>query len=241
MRVLAAFQYSIGVLATLVIAPLAALLAMLGLDRACYAQVRAWSWVLHAATGVRSRAVGLEHVPASGSYVVISSHTSHLDGPAIVRTLPHPVYFVIKQELTRIPLWGYAALKIGFIAVDRSNPDRARCQMERAVKTIRDGRRVLVFAEGTRSPDGHLQEFKKGGFHLAVNAQVPILPVAVNGSQKLLPKGAPASLPGRVEVAVGPVIETTGLTCDDVPDLMRRTRQAILTLRSRDPDFVEQQ
>lgn len=238
-RVLAAFQYPIGVLATLVIAPLAALFGMLGLDRVCYAQVRAWAWMLHASTGVRSRAVGLEHVPTRGSYVVISSHTSHLDGPAIAHTLPHPVYFVIKQELTRIPVWGYAVVKVGFIAVDRSNSEQARCQMERAVEAIRGGRRVLVFAEGTRSPDGHLQPFKKGGFHLAVKAQVPILPVAVNGSHKLLPKGAPAALPGCVEVAVGQPIATDGLTCDDVPDLIARTRAAILELRHRDPDFID--
>lgn len=239
MLVLAAFQYSVGVLATLVIAPLAALLAMLGLNRASYAQVRAWAWVLHAATGVRSRAVGLEHVPAAGSYVVISSHTSHLDGPAVALTLPHPVYFVIKQELTRIPVWGFAAVKVGFIAVDRSNSEQARCQMARAIDTIRAGRRVLVFAEGTRSPDGHLQEFKKGGFHLAIDAQVPILPVAVNGSQRLLPKGALAALPGPLEVAVGRPISTAGLTSDDVPALIATTREAVLALRRHDPDFAE--
>jgi 1-acyl-sn-glycerol-3-phosphate acyltransferase len=146
---------------------------------------------------------------------------------------------VIKKELTRIPLWGYAALKVGFISVDRSDSERARVEMARAVDCIRMGRRVLVFAEGTRSPDGHLQAFKKGGLHLAVDAQVPILPVAVNGSFRLLPKGAPAIRPGRIEVAVGRPITTAGLTKDDVPALVEQTREAILALRRRDPDFVE--
>jgi len=236
---LAVYQYTVGVLATLWCAPLAILFAALGLDRATYAQVRTWAWVVHAATGVRSRATGLDNVPPTGSYVVVSSHNSHLDAPAIVRTLPHPVYFVIKKELARIPLWGHAALNIGFIAVDRSDSQQARSEMARAVDSIRLGRRVLVFAEGTRSPDGHLQAFKKGGFHLAVDAQVPILPVAVNGSHRLLPKGAPAIRPGRLEVAVGEPIPTAGLTKDDVPALLERTHDAILVLRRRDPDFIE--
>jgi 1-acyl-sn-glycerol-3-phosphate acyltransferase len=237
--ILAVFQHAVGLLATLWFASLAILFAVLGLDRATYAQVRGWAWILHVATGVRSRAVGLDNVPASGPYVVISSHTSHLDGPAVALVLPHPVYFVIKKELARIPLWGHAALKIGFIAVDRSDSEKARREMARAVDAIRAGRRVLVFAEGTRSPDGQLKAFKKGGFHLAIDAQVPILPVAVNGSHRLLPKGAPAARPGQLEVAVGPPIATAGLTKDDVGALLDRTRQAILALRRRDPDFVE--
>lgn len=239
LRILAVYQYTAGVLATLWFASLAILFAVLGLDRATYAQVRGWAWVLHAAAGVRTRAAGLDNVPPAGPYVVISSHTSHLDGPAIALALPHPVYFVIKKELARIPLWGHAALKIGFIAVDRSDSEKARCEMARAVDTIRAGRRVLVFAEGTRSPDGYLLPFKKGGFHLAVDAQVPILPVAVNGSYRLFPKGAPAARPGRLEVAVGPPIATAGLTNDDVEALLKRTREVIIDLRHRDPDFVE--
>lgn len=238
-QALAAFQYAAGVLATLVCAPLAIVFSALRLPGASYAQVRIWAWVLHAVTGIRSHAVGFENVPATGSYVVISSHTSHLDGPAIALVLPHPVYFVIKKELARIPLWGHAALKIGFIAVDRSDSETARRQLARAVETIRSGRRVLVFAEGTRSPDGSLKPFKKGGFHLAVEAQVPLLPVAVNGSHRLLPKGASAARPGRLEIAIGQPIPTDGLTADDVGRLVDRTREAILALRRRDPDFIE--
>ena len=234
----AALQYSAGVVATAVFAPLAVLFAMLGRDRATYAQVRAWAWALHAVTGIRSRVTGLEKVPSAGSYVVVSSHTSHLDGPAIVRALPHPVYFVIKKELTRIPLWGQAVVRIGFIAVDRSDSEKARAEMAHAADAIRAGRRILVFAEGTRSPDGRLQPFKKGGFHLAVESQVPILPVVVNGSHRLLPKGAPAARPGLLEVAVGDPIPTTGLTQEDIPELIARTREAVLELRRRDPDFI---
>ena len=118
----------------------------------------------------------------AGPYLIVSNHASHLDGPALARALPDPIFFVIKKELTRIPLWGQAAVKVGFIAIDRSDTDQARLEMQQAIGDIRAGQHVLVFAEGTRSPDGHLQPFKKGGFHLAIDAQVPVLPVAINGS-----------------------------------------------------------
>ena len=239
MRIAAAYQYSVAVLVTLVVAPTAYVLASLGFHRAAYSQVRAFAWAVHAFTGLRSRAQNLEKVPTSGPYVVISNHNSHLDAPALVRNLPHPVYFVIKRELARIPIWGNAAVKLGFIAVDRGRNEQARAKMRQAIETIRSGRRILVFAEGTRSEDGHLQPFKKGGFHLAIDAQVPILPVAVNGSHDLLPKGQPAARPGVVDVVVCDPIATAGLTKDDLPVLMARTREAILEARRLDPSFVE--
>jgi 1-acyl-sn-glycerol-3-phosphate acyltransferase len=239
MRVLAIIQLSVMVVATLVFASAATLLSLLGLPRAAYVPVRAWAWILLASTGVRYRAHGLDNVPSSGSYVVICNHCSHLDGPTIALALPHPVYFVIKKELAKIPLWGLAARKLGFIAVDRSNSAEARAEMARAVATVRDGRRVLVFAEGTRSPDGHLQPFKKGGFHLAIDAQVPILPVTVNGSHALFPKAGTAVRPGTLDVIVGTSIPTSGLGKENVDELRATARQEILAARRQDPDFIE--
>ena len=239
MGIAAVYQYSVAVLVTLVVAPAAYVLASLGLHRAAYSQVRAFAWAAHAFTGVRSRAQGLSKIPKVGSYVVVSNHNSHLDAPALVRRLPHPLYFIIKRELARIPIWGNAAVKLGFIAVDRGRTERARAQMRQAIETIRSGRRVLVFAEGTRSEDGRLQPFKKGGFHLAIDAQVPILPVAINGSYTLLPKGQPAARPGVVDVIVCDPISTTGLGKKDLPELVARTREAILEARRLDPDFIE--
>jgi 1-acyl-sn-glycerol-3-phosphate acyltransferase len=231
------FNYAFGAMATMVLAPPVILLSVIGRRRAAYQPVRLWARLLHLITGVRYRVQGLENVPTSGPYIVISNHCSHLDGPTAVLALPDPVYFVIKRELARIPLWGYTVLKLGFISVDRSDSEQARTEMSRAVETIRSGRRILVFAEGTRSPDGHLQPFKKGGFHLAIDAQVPILPVTINGSHTLFPKGAPAVRPGTLDVVIGEPIPTTGLGKEDLEDLISRTHQAILTARRLDPDF----
>jgi 1-acyl-sn-glycerol-3-phosphate acyltransferase len=234
-----AFHYVFGALATLVLAPPVILFSVLGWPNAAYRPVRLWARLLQLISRTRTRAHGLENIPASGSYVVISNHCSHLDGPAIVYALPHPVYIVIKKELARIPLWGQTVVKLGFIVVDRSDSDQARAEMERAVEAVRSGRRVLVFAEGTRSMDGHLQRLKKGGFHLAVEAQVPILPVAVNRSHTLFAKGAPKITPGTVEVHVCRPIPTVGLGVDDIEELIERTREEILEARRKDPDFIE--
>lgn len=232
-------QYFLGILATIVLAPPVMALSLIGRREQAYALVRLWCRVLHLITGVRYRIHGLDNVPAGGSYVVISNHCSHLDGPTLIRALPHPVYFVIKRELARIPLWGRAVVMLGFIPVDRADSEGARAQMAATVDVVRNGRRVLVFAEGTRSPTDSMLPFKKGGFHLAVDAGVPILPVAVNGSRRLLPKGQLGARPGTVDVVVGEPILTTDRTTEDIPDLVDTTRHAVAHLRRLDPEFPD--
>ncbi len=197
-----------------------------------------WSRLLHLVTLTHYEVRGVENVP-DGPYLIISSHSSHLDGPGLIVTLPHPIYFVIKKELAQIPIWGWAARSIGFVVIDRARSAEARKRLRKALALIREGRRVLVFPEGTRSPDHRLHRFKKGGFHLAIDADVPILPVAINGSRRLLPKGSIVARPGTVTVIVGKPIPTDGLTKDDLPELMEQTRNAILEGRRLDPDFID--
>jgi 1-acyl-sn-glycerol-3-phosphate acyltransferase len=238
-RLLALLQYSIAGAATLVLAPPALLFSLLGLRSTAYRSVRVFAWLVHVVTGVRCSVTGSHNVPTTQPYVVISNHCSHLDAPSLIRALPHPLYIVFKTELGRIPLFGATLRKLGFVEVDRSDSEKARQGMSRAVDAIRGDRRILVFAEGTRSPDGRLQSFKKGGFHIAIDAQVPILPVAVNGSRRLFPKGGVAIRPGRLEVAIAPPIPTAGIDKGRLDDLMARTREAIVTARRRDPDFPD--
>jgi len=232
-------QYVLGAGATLLLAPPVILFSLLDWPRAAYVPIRVWARLLHLTTGVRYRVQGLENVPTDSSYVVISNHCSYLDGPVLVLALPDPVYFIIKKELARIPLWGPTVVKAGFVAIDRADSEQARLEMRRAVEAVRSGRRILVFAEGTRSPDGHLRPFKKGGFHLAVDAQVPILPVAVNGSRGLFPKGGACILPGRIDVLVGRPIPTEGIGKERIDELMTATREAILAARCQDPEFAD--
>ena len=238
MRLLGLLPYPLMTLANLLLGPPAFLLSLVGWQRQAYALVRLWCRLFHLTCRTRFTVRGLERVPREGSYVVVSNHSSHLDGPTLILALPHPIFFVIKRELARVPIWGQAVVKLGFIAIDRTDPATAHEQLRAAVDAIRSGRHVLVFPEGTRSPGGHLLPFKKGGFHLAVDAQVPILPVAVNRSRQLLPKGRSVVRPGVIEVEVGEPIPTAGLSREAVGDLLVRSRAAIAALRSSDPDFV---
>jgi len=225
-------------MATVVVFVLIAFWIALGRELKAFNVVRRWCRLLHVITFTRYEVQGLENIP-KGPYLVISNHSSHLDGPGLIVVFPDPLYFVIKKGLAQIPVWGWTATRIGFISIDRTRSKAAQETLRRAVTTIREGRHILVFAEGTRSPDHRLQRFKKGGFHMAIESGVPILPVAINGSRRLMPKGAPSPKPGTVTVVVGASIPTKGLGKEDLPDLMARTRDAIVAGRRLDPDFVE--
>ena len=213
--------------ATLLLTPAIIVLSLAGLPDPAQGLTRLWCRILLVTSGVRARVSGAEHLPPDPAYVIISNHASHFDGPALVVHLPHPPYFVIKRELARIPLWGHAAVALGYIPIDRHDPDSAHRQMQAAVDAERSGRTVVVFAEGTRSRDGCLQSFKKGGFHLALDAGVPVVPVAIRGSRCTLPKGSWVPRPGLIEIEIGPQIPTCGLARTDIDDLLQRTRAEV--------------
>jgi len=228
---LAPFQYLLVLLANLLFPGLVCVLASVGLRRLAFWFTEFYCRISLFAFGARLEVRGLENVPSTGSCVIVSSHSSHLDGPALIIALPHPIYFIIKRELAEIPVWGSAAKKLGFISVDRGRSEKARAQMREAIGHVQAGRRVLVFAEGTRSPNADMLPFKKGGFHLAVDAQVPILPIAIKGGHAILPKRALLPHPGPMEVVIGEPIPTEGLTKVAVPELLQRTRAVIEEMR----------
>lgn len=217
----------LGVYTVLVAGMIALIVPFVGVER-IWPALKSWARLLYWLTGAELTVRGLDRMP-NGPAVIVSNHASHLDGPGLALALPRPIFFVVKKELTRIPVFGQGLLAIGSIKVDRGRSEKSRRQMAKAIKTIRHGRSVLVFAEGTRSPDGGVAEFKKGGFHLAIDAQVPVLPVSIRGSHDILPKGArrPRKL-GRVEVVVGRSIPTEGLTKQDVVSLRDRAREVVL-------------
>jgi 1-acyl-sn-glycerol-3-phosphate acyltransferase len=188
---------------------------------------RTWiSWIFRTC-GVRVIVEGLDHVDRTQSYVFMSNHQSVLDIGALVLTLPVNWRFVAKRELTRVPFFGWALGLSDQIVIDRGNRASAVRSLQRAAERVRGGISVIVFPEGTRSPTGRMREFKSGGFHLAIEAQVPILPTTVSGSFHLIPKRSLKVQSGTIKVSYGKPIPTRELGVEDRHALKDRVREAI--------------
>jgi 1-acyl-sn-glycerol-3-phosphate acyltransferase len=189
---------------------------------------RRWArWIL-ATSGVHVDAEGLENIAPDQSYVVMSNHQSAFDIAAIADTLPLSWRFVAKRELTRIPFFGWGMVAAGHIVIDRSDNESSIRTLKGAAERVRSGTTVVVFPEGTRSRTGEMGPFKSGGFHLALEAGVPILPTTVSGSRRITPPKSLRISPGRILVRYGKPISTEGLAKDDREQLKAEVRQAIL-------------
>jgi 1-acyl-sn-glycerol-3-phosphate acyltransferase len=170
------------------------------------------------------------------SYVIISNHQSQYDILALVTTLGIQFRWIGKKEVLKIPIFGYALYASRNIFIDRSNTAKAIESINKGMDRLPKGAGVMVFAEGTRSDDGRIQEFKKGGFMAAILRKLPILPVTVNGSRRILPKGDLVVKPGKVQVVVGDSIDTNGYTSDTVQELIDKTRKVIMA--NFDPGYT---
>jgi len=188
---------------------------------------RVWSRVMLFATGAKVEWAGLERARGAAPRVYIANHQSFVDVWALLRILPPQTRFVAKQELRRVPVLGWAMAAGGFVFVDRTNRTRAIAGLRAAAETIRAGRSVVLFAEGTRSRDGRLQPFKRGPFHLALEARVPIVPVAITGSWRILAPGSLRVRPGPVRVEFLAPIDPAEHPPGDVAGLLARVEAAL--------------
>jgi len=184
---------------------------------------------------------GLDRVDGSAS-VLLSNHVSLLDIPAVCATWPGRVRFVAKQELRKVPAFGSAMASAGIVFVDRSNREKAIEQLKAARELLEDGTSLWISAEGGRSRDGRLHPFKKGGFHVALDLRVPIVPVWIQGTLDVIPPDQFASVTDQVvTVRYGHPIPTDGCTRADIPRLMAEARAAMLELAAQAgaPDDVD--
>ena len=188
-----------------------------------------WARMIARTAGARVRVHGAEHLRPGASYVFLSTHQSWMDIPVMLGYLPSQLRIAAKKEVFRIPFLGWHMRRAGHIPIDRGSTAEAVASLQRACDGIRDGVCAFIYPEGTRSRDGSLQPFKKGGFKLAVQAGVPVVPLTILGTRQILPRDAFIFRPGPVEMYVDPPVPTAGLTDADVPALMERVRAAMAT------------
>jgi 1-acyl-sn-glycerol-3-phosphate acyltransferase len=190
--------------------------------------VRGWGILFAFATGTRMDVEGLEHIDRSASYVVVSNHLSNLDPPLHIATLPIPIRFLAKKELFRIPIFGRAMRSVGMIETDRqAHASAHRAINARVARAVGLGKSLIIYPEGHRSRDAEMQPFKKGAFRIAVDVGLPILPVAIAGTERAWKPGDRLVHGGRCRMVVHEPIPTGGMDGDDIAGLRDRAQEII--------------
>jgi 1-acyl-sn-glycerol-3-phosphate acyltransferase len=200
---------------------------------------RMWARVVLASAGVRLRIRAHGALDPKRPYVVMPNHLSTVDIWAVFVAVPVPLRFIAKKQLGAIPLFGWAMRAGRFIFIDRQNATSARRTIDHAAERIRKGCSVVIFPEGTRSRDGKLAAFKKGGFHLAINSGAEIVPVAIRGSREVMPRGAILIRPGTVDIEIGAPISTEGLAADDRQALLEKVQARVAQMLGESPPLPQ--
>lgn len=192
-----------------------------------------WSKLLLAAAGVKYSVKGLDQLDPDLNYVFVGNHESAFDIPLAWASIKHHLVSVSKIELKWIPIFGWAMQAAKHIFVDRSNRLKAIKSLQTAAESIKKNpRSVMLFPEGTRSKDGKIQKFKKGGLLLAIESQLPVVPMALCGTKDVLVAGTWKLRPRAIELHIGKPIETVGMTYKDRDILTTRVYNEVVRLKT---------
>lgn len=218
----------LAVLTTLICALIAVPVALLVSPRLANLHVAAlWGRILTRLVPVRVELEGYDQIDPEQSYVVVANHQSQFDIPVVYGFSGLDLRWVAKAEVGRIPFVAAGCRAIGHVFIDRSRPEQARLAINRAVERLKPGTGLMFFPEGTRSRTGELLPFKKGAFRVAIDQQMPVLPVTVSGTREILPADSLRLRPGRVTLRFHPPIATEGMGVGQLGELRRRVHGII--------------
>jgi len=191
---------------------------------------RLWAPGLLFGAGATLRVEGLERVDFSKPHVFVANHQSIIDICALFRALPVPIRFVIKQEIAKVPFIGWYARAMGMVFIERGHAREATERLHGVVSLIRAGESLCAFPEGTRSRNGSVGPFKGGAFQVALQAGVPVVPIAIDGSGAVLPASGFRVRPGTITLRIGEPIPTAGLHAGDRHALAQRAHDAVAAM-----------
>ena len=198
---------------------------------------RIWSKSILFVSGIGVTVEGLANIDPSQSYIYMSNHRSNFDIPLLLGCLPIQFRWLAKAELFKIPIFGRAMSGAGYVKIDRSNRKSAFKSIEHVAAKMKNGVSVMIFPEGTRSEDGDVKPFKKGGFVMAVDTGTPIVPIILRGTRSIMAKGSWRINPGNVTLAIEKPIDTTGYTRDTKEDLIKTVRTVICEVFKKETKF----
>jgi 1-acyl-sn-glycerol-3-phosphate acyltransferase len=178
---------------------------------------RAWSWLILKTTGVRVTVEGFERITPGKTYIFVSNHQSIYDTPVVFSSLPYQIRIIAKESLAAFPVLGWHLRRGRHLFVDRRDPDRKGI-LQRWRRLVAEGLSLIIYAEGTRSPDGHVAKFKAGSFLMAIEAGLPIVPLAVIGTRAVMPKGRLRTEPADVRLVVHDPIQPPAIEAPTVRD-----------------------
>jgi 1-acyl-sn-glycerol-3-phosphate acyltransferase len=196
--------------------------------RVGHSYARLWGKIALLANRVKVRVEGMEQLNGKGPYIFMSNHQGYYDIFTLLSCLPYQFKWLAKKELFSVPILGWTMAAVGYIRIDRGGTRDTVRAMDEAARKIQDGMSVVIIPEGSRSPDGSIQPFKKGGFTLAIKSKVPIVPIAISGSRDIMPKDRLTATAGEIRMFVGHPIEIQHYSLRDRESLMRKVRETII-------------